>query len=257
MIIFKYTLTLALTMQTLSVVVPCYNEEEGLHQLFSQLKQLKGMLGNSYALDLVFVDDGSTDRTFPMLSEFKKEFASMKRHIDVTICRHQANRNLGAALKTGLSVVKGDLVATVDADCTYNLSYIPKMLEMMDSNTDIVLASPYHPAGKSDIRPKYRHFLSITTSKIYSLLTLSRIHTFTALFRVYRRKVIKDADVMPESNGFLAVTEMLVYAVRKGYRVRELPATLTVRKYGRSRMKLLSTICGHFSFMVKLFFRVR
>ena len=239
-------------MQTLSIVVPCYNEEEGLHQLFSQLGQLYRKLKGRYALDIVFVDDGSTDSTFGMISSFKKDFA--RKGASVTICRHSRNRNLGGALKTGLAHVKGDLVSTIDADCTYSLLGLPKLLALLDGSTDIVIASPYHPDGKSDIRPAYRLFLSKAISGIYALLTHSNLHTFTAIFRVYRRKVID--VVRPRSDGFLAVTEMLVFSLRKGFRVKELPATLTLRKYGRSNMKLFSTITAHFLFILRLLFHL-
>ncbi len=240
-------------MQTLSVVVPCYNEEEGLPQLFSQLRQLRRKLGANYGLDVVFVDDGSVDRTFEVLCGFREDFAKL-RGVSVTVCRHSVNRNLGGALKTGLARVKGSLVVTVDADCTYSLLDIPRMLALLDNGTDMVIASPYHPDGESDIRPAYRLFLSRAVSRIYALLTGSRIHTFTAIFRVYRREVVD--VVRPRSDGFLAVTEMLVFALRRGFRVRELPATLAVRKYGRSKMKLLSTIAAHFMFMLRLLFRL-
>lgn len=239
-------------METLSVVVPCYNEEAGLHQFFSQTRQLAKNIRNKYALEMLFVDDGSTDKTFSLLSNFKKSFSNPRKHISVVICRHPANRNLGAALKTAFSQVKGDLIATVDADCTYSLDYIPKLLRLLDKGTDIALASPYHPKGASDIKPAYRLFLSKAISRIYSLLTRSNIYTFTAIFRVYKRKVID--NVRPKSDGFLAVTEMLIFALKKGYHAKELPATLTVRKYGKSKMKLLSTIYDHFSLVAKLLF---
>lgn len=241
-------------MEKLSVVVPCYNEEAGLHQFFSQMQQLGRSLHGKYAVEVVFVDDGSTDRTFLMLSEFKKRFSSPKKHVSVVICRHPVNRNLGAALKTAFKHVTGDLVATVDADCTYSLLEIPRLLQLLDRSTDIAIASPYHPEGRSDIRPAYRLLLSKAISKIYAILTRSNIYTFTAIFRVYRRKVID--NIRPKSDGFLAVTEMLVFAVKKGYKVKELPATLTLRKYGRSKMKLLSTIKDHFLFVVKLLFGI-
>lgn len=237
-------------METLSVVVPCYNEEAGLHQFFSQARQLAKSLSGRYALEFLFVDDGSTDGTFQMLSDFKKAFSRPKKCISVVICRHPVNKNLGAALKTAFKHVKGGLIATVDADCTYSLDYIPKLLSLLDEGTDIALASPYHPAGASDIKPAYRLFLSKAISRIYSVLTGSNIYTFTAIFRVYRRKVIE--NVKPRSDGFLAVTEMLVFALRKGYRAKEFPATLTVRKYGKSKMKIFSTIRDHFLLVVKL-----
>lgn len=236
-------------MVILSIVIACYNEEESLPQLFTQTKQMIRLLSH-YNFDLVYVDDGSKDKTYEMLLDFKKKVSNKK--INVTVIKHPVNKNLGAALKTGLKNVKGDLVVTADADCTYTLLDVPKLLSYLDKNTDIVVASPYHPKGTSDIKPKYRLWLSKATSKIYGLITRSNIDTFTAIFRIYRRKVID--NVKPKSDGFIAVTELLVYSIKKGYKVKEMPAHLTVRRYGVSKMRLLSTIWSHFKFMMSLIF---
>ena len=237
-------------MVMLSIVIGCYNEEESLPQLFYQIKKMVGMLYSSYNFDFVFVDDGSKDKTYDMLLDFKKKISDKKTN--VTILQHKTNKNLGAALKTGFKNIKGDLVVTADADCTYSLLDVPKLLSYLDKSTDIVIASPYHPEGTSVIRPKYRLFLSKAISKIYGVITGSKIHTFTAIFRVYRRKVIDNIQI--KSDGFIAVTELLVYAIKKGYKVKEMPAHLTVRKYGISKMRLLSTIWSHLSLIIKLLF---
>ena len=236
-------------MAIISIVVPCYNEQESLPQLFFQIKDMAKRLNGKYSLDFVFVDDGSKDNTFKLLSKFKNKFESPKRGIDVRVIRHDANRNLGGVLKTAFKNVKGDLIVTIDADCTYNLSSVPKMLKMLDDKTDIVTASPYHPKG-SFTGSKYRIILSRATSKIYQILTSSRIYTFTSIFRVYRRKVIDGIKL--KSDGFIAVTEILVYALKKGYAVREFPTQLQIRKFGQSKMRLLSTIWSHLKLMARL-----
>tara|TARA_Y100000310_G_C20687155_1_gene819802 strand:+ start:2984 stop:3709 length:726 start_codon:yes stop_codon:yes gene_type:complete len=237
-------------MVTLSIVIPCYNEEEGLPQLFSQIKTIVKRLKSRYILDFVFVDDGSRDNTFRMLSRFKKELSNARKGVYVKIIRHKTNKNLGSALKTAFKNIKGDLVVTADADCTYSILDIPKLLSLLDDETDIVAASPYHPKGSSDIRPKYRLWLSKITSKIYAIITRSDIHSFTPIFRVYRREVIDKVKI--RSRGFLAVTELLIYSIKKGYRIKEMPARLRVRKYGQSNMRLASTIGSHFILMIKL-----
>lgn len=235
-------------MAALSIVIACYNEEESLPQLFSQIKKMARLLKNRYILDFVFVDDGSQDGTYKMLLDFKNQFSNKNRK--VTVLKHKTNRNLGAALKTAFKNIQGDLVITADADCTYSLLDVPKLLSCLDNKTDIVIASPYHPKGTSDIRPRYRLWLSRIISKIYALITGSSLHTFTAIFRVYRREVIN--NVKFKSDNFIAVTELLIYAIKNGYKVKEIPAHLTVRRYGQSKMRLLSTIWSHFTLVLKL-----
>ena len=236
-------------MVVVSIVVPCYNEQESLPQLFSQIKNMVKRLDSKYTLDFVFVDDDSRDNTFNILSKFKNKFEMPKYGINVRIIRHNTNRNLGGVLKTAFKNVKGDFIVTIDADCTYDLSNVPKMLKMINDRTDIVTASPYHPKG-SFTGSMYRMPLSKAASKIYQIITRSKIYTFTSIFRVYRRKVIENIKI--KSDGFIAVTEILVYALKKGYNVKELPTKLQIRRYGQSKMRLLSTIWSHLKLITRL-----
>lgn len=228
----------------LSIVVPCYNEGQIIPHLAEQLNPVLQELEKKYSVELVFVDDGSTDKTLELLNRY---FGNRK---NTKILKHDKNKNLGAALKTGFSAVSGDIIVTIDSDCTYPPKEIPKLLSLLDNETDIVTASPYHPNGMAKNVPPYRMFLSRTVSKIYGLLLKQNIYTYTALFRAYKKNVIKNTKI--KSDNFLAVIELLVFAVQKGYKVRELPTTLYSRKYGVSKMKLLSTIMAHLKFIIYL-----
>ncbi|MFH1276287.1 MAG: glycosyltransferase family 2 protein [Candidatus Woesearchaeota archaeon] len=228
----------------LSIIVPCYNEEKGINHLYNNLTPVLDKLENNWAVELLFIDDGSTDNTNHLLTE---QFKGLK---NVKIIRHKKNMNLGAAMRTGFTNSTGDVIVTMDSDCTYSPSEIFALLDMLDENTDIVTASPYHPDGKVDGVPEYRLFLSKSITWIYRLITGAKIYTFTALFRAQRKNVID--NIKFESNNFLATAEMLIYALMKGYRVKEFPTTLHVRKYGVSKMKLLLVIKSHAKFVLKL-----
>lgn len=223
--------------QRVSLVIPCYNEEEGISQLVSQLNDVTGKLDQNYALEVIFVDDGSKDKTNELLHRHFGDNPAVK------IVKHEKNQNLGAALKTGFSHAHGELIAAWDSDCTYPLHLLPKMLEMIDDSTDIVTVSPYHPEGKVKNVPAYRIFLSKSVSKIYRLLLRTKIYTYTAMVRIHKREVIK--NVRFNSNTFLGVTEMMVKALLQGYKVKELPAELNVRQFGASKMKTVKVIKDH------------
>jgi len=228
----------------LSIIIPCYNEEKGIPNLVSQLDPVVKELKKKYVCELIFVDDGSIDGTNALLH---KHYKNSK---NVVILKHKKNKNLGAALKTGFAHASGDFIAALDSDCTYSPKLFITMLNMMDDKTDIVTVSPYHPKGRVTNVQFYRVFLSRSASMIYKFLLNSKIHTFSAMVRVYKKQVIK--DVKFKSNSFLGVTEIMIRAILRGYRVIELPAEVKVRKYGVSKMKTASVILEHIGLMTKI-----
>ena len=120
----------------LSIIIPCYNEEEGIPQLASLLLPVVSNLKKKYSIQLIFVDDGSIDKTSELI---KKHFGKVK---GFELYKHPKNKNLGGALKTGFSKAKGDLIACLDSDCTYEPSILFNLLDAMDKDTFIVTASP-------------------------------------------------------------------------------------------------------------------
>lgn len=231
-------------MKSLSIIVPCYNEELGIPNLANQLNHAVDELEKQYKVELILVDDGSNDRTNELLHQY---FAGKE---NVKIIKHEKNMNLGAALKTGFSNATGDFVAALDSDCTYSPELLHGMLKMMDENTDIVTVSPYHPEGKINNVPAYRIFLSKSISSIYKVLLGSKLHTYTAMVRVYRSDVIKNVSF--KSDTFLGVTEIMINSLLQGYKTKELPAELNVRRFGSSKMKTLSVIIDHLGLISRI-----
>lgn len=221
---------------TLSIVIPCYNEEEGIENLHQQLKPVLEELEQRYQLQLILVDDGSTDKTNQLLHAFFKGK-------NTTIIQHPHNKNLGGALRTGFSAATGDLIAVLDSDCTYPPTLILPMITLLDKDTHIVTVSPYHPDGKIENITWHRLFLSKGASSIYRFLLNSGIYTHGAMARVYKKEVIK--NIQFKADDFLSVTELLVKARLKNYTIKELPATFRLRQHGTSKMKLLKTIKSH------------
>jgi hypothetical protein len=92
-------------------------------------------------------------------------------------------------------------------------------------------------------------------SRGYRLLTRSPIHTYTCMVRVYRRAVLEACR--PRNAGFLGVTEVLLAALQRGYRVAEVPATLSRRRQGQSKMRVLAVGLGHLVAFARLLLRRR
>jgi dolichol-phosphate mannosyltransferase len=239
-----------------SVVIPCYNEEDNINKLkaefFPAVEKLIGAPvpdnGQIKSVEVIFIDDGSRDHTFDGL---KNAFDSLNsKSMSVFFIKHEVNRGLGAALRTGFEAITGDIIITTDCDGTYPFSAIPTMLTYLKGDVAFVTASQYHPDGEIVNVPGYRIFLSRGCSFLYRILLNWRIQTYTSLFRAYRREVIDQISF--DANGFLGGTELMVKAMLKGYKVAEFPTALHNRMFGVSKAKLIQTIVSHLVFQYYL-----
>jgi dolichol-phosphate mannosyltransferase len=230
-----------------SIVIPCCNEEDSVPQLVTRLFPIVEQLRRDLAVEIVFVDDGSADTTYQKLTEI-----SVDQH-DVQIVRHPVNRGLGAALRTGFTHALGEVIVTADSDGTYRFDEIPLLLSYMKPSIDIVTASPYHRHGGIENVPHYRIILSRGSSLIYQLIVDRHIATYTALFRAYRREVVRRVPFY--STGFLAGTELMVNAMLMGCKVAEYPTVLHARQAGASKAKILRIIRAHLRFQLSVLLR--
>ncbi len=230
--------------QKISIIIPCFNEQEGIPNLAQKLPPALAELNTYFDTELIFVDDGSSDNTNTLLHQ---HFSNTPNTV---ILKHEKNQNLGGALRTGFAKASGDLIAAFDSDCTYQPDVLLTMAKMMNIETDIVTVSPYHPQGKVNNVPKYRLFLSKSISKIYGLLLHANIYTYTAMVRVYKKEVIE--NIQFKSNTFLAVTEIMIKSLLKGYKVKELPTTLSVRQFGTSKIKTVKVMRDHLKLIGKI-----
>lgn len=229
----------------ISLIIPAYNESEGVRQTATSVRTLLAYLRKNYNVEVIFVNDGSKDDTENLLNaEFKDE-------PQIKVISHERNRGLGAAMRTGFQHATGDIIITTDFDGTYPLNTIPQLLgRMLVDDVDIITASPYHPNGHVEGVPRYRLMFSFGASLLYRLLVSWRIHTWTALYRGYKRKVVENISF--ESNDFLAGTELLVKALQAGYKVSEFPTTLHVRTFGQSSIKIARVTKLHLKFQSRL-----
>lgn len=228
----------------LSIIVPCFNEVDNIDKLRAEFFPVVDRLAARQSVEVVFVDDGSRDGTGEALAA---AFGAAPRlDVSVRVERHERNRGLGAALRTGFAAAHGDILVTTDSDGTYRFEEIPALLARLVPEVDIVTASPYHPQGGVAGVPRYRLVLSQGSSLLYRLAVDWRLHTYTALFRAYRRPVVEQVSFA--ADGFLAGTELLVKAMLAGFHVAEHPAVLHARVHGVSKAKLVRTIRAHLGF---------
>ena len=224
----------------LTIIVPCFNEAESVPRLLDELGGVARGLSATEPVDLLFVDDGSTDETARLLE------AHGGWPVPTRVVRHGRNLGLGAAIRTGFAAATGDRLVVTDADGTYDFGSIPRLLGMLRDGISIVTASPYHPGGGVEGVPAYRLVLSRGASSIYRLLVDRRIHTYTAMYRAYRADLARTVPF--DSDGYLAMAEILVNGLRGGARVAEFPCVLRVRRYGQSKARVAQIVRAHLRF---------
>lgn len=220
-----------------SIVVPCCNEEQSLPRLASALIGLRGQLCGQYELEFVLVDDGSTDRTWECL---RAEFGGQPH---VKLVQHPTNRGIAAAIATGIERASAETIASLDADCTYDPRQLAELLPLLTDGVDLVVASPYHPRGAVENVPAWRLAISKLASRMYRLVLRNKLHTYTSCFRVYRRSAVIDLPL--RNDGFVGIAELVWRLDAQGATIVECPAVLSVRRSGRSKLKIVRATLGH------------
>jgi polysaccharide deacetylase family protein (PEP-CTERM system associated) len=227
-----------------SIAIPLYNEEPVIPFLANTLKEVRRSFAEQgYDPRFILVNDASKDRTHELI---EREFGGCE---DVKIVQHEKNRGVAAAISTGIANAETEIVCSMDADCTYDPHELLKMIPLLASDVDMVVASPYHPRGEVRNVPAWRLVLSKGASRLYRRIFHNKLQTYTSCFRVYRRSKVKDIPL--RHGNFLGVVELFGLLDLKGSRIEEHPAILNVRLLGRSKMKTLRTIFGHLRLMAR------
>lgn len=202
----------------LSLILPVYNEEDNLPELYQLLNQTLANLPKSY--EIIFVDDGSHDNSFKIL----KELAMQDPHVKVI--RFRRNFGQTAALSAGIEIAKGNILIPMDADLQNSPTDIPALLQKLDEGYDVVSGW-----RKSRHDPFWQRRLpSVIANFLISWLTAVHLHDYGCTLKVYRKEVIKDVKLYGEMHRFIPV-----YANMLGARVTELPVTHHPRKHGVSK----------------------
>lgn len=203
----------------LTVVIPVHNEAESLPLLCEKLDAaLKGL---GFASEVVFVDDGSTDRTFDVIGEMASRFDRIRA------VRFRRNYRKAAALAAGFKEARGEVIITMDGDLQDDPEEIPNLLAALRADRDLVCGwkkKRYDPLSKT------------VPSRVFNLVTSAvagiRLHDFNCGLKAYRREVAQDA--LPYLYGEL-YRYLPAIAHWAGYSVGELPVKHHPRRFGRSK----------------------
>ena len=228
-----------------SVVIPCYDEERALPYLAHTLRRLEASLGGAYDLRFLLVDDGSIDETRAVMRTLFGEWAN------VTVVRHDRNRGMTAAVRSGVLASTAEIVCTMDCDCTYDPLELARMIPRLRAGIDLVVASPYHPDGSARGVPLWRRALARTLARLYRAVLRQQLTCYTSSFRVFRRSRLLQLPI--RRGGFIGMTEMLARLDLAGATIVEHPVTVEARLFGRSRLPIARGIAGHLGMLAELF----
>ncbi|MEW6001377.1 MAG: glycosyltransferase family 2 protein [Nitrospirota bacterium] len=209
---------------TLSIVIPLYNEEENIKILHEKLRETLDPLEKEY--EIIFVDDGSTDGTLPVLEEVQ---AKDKRVVVLSL-----RRNFGqtAAFAAGFDFARGDVIVTMDGDLQNDPADIPRLLELINDND---LVSGWRKKRKD---PFFRRRLpSLIANWLISNVTGVKLHDYGCSLKAYRRDVIKNLKLYGEMHRFIPAV-----ASWYGVRVAEVETIHHRRLRGKSKYGISRTI---------------
>ena len=227
-----------------SLYIPLFNEEEGIEHLFNNINDGLDAINSKCDLNIIFVDDGSTDNTFQSLEKY---FVGDS----FEIIRHESNKNLGGFLKTAINHCDSDYIGFLDSDCSYSVSTLLEMLDFVSDGYEIINASPYHPDGNVEGVSKLRIFPSKVVNSIYRFLTKKNIFTASSICKIYKTNLVRKIEIKNE--GFVAIVELLTKSSILTENFKEFPCTLKGRLFGKSKMKFINVIVSHLKYIYSFY----
>ena len=217
------------TKQAVSIILPAKNEATSLKELLPLLQQRQP------TAEIIVVDDGSSDETYAVCQSF-----------GVTVLQHPYSLGNGAAIKTGTRYAKGDILVFMDADGQHNPDDIPRLLEKMADNYEMVVGARQTGTHAS----MHRWLANSFYNRLASFMTGHRIEDLTSGFRVTRaRHFRKFLYLLP--NGFSYPTTSTMAFFRSGFPVAYIPIQAKKRE-GKSHIKILMDGIRFFIIILKI-----
>src|SRR5437762_8160199 len=208
-----------------SIVVPFFNEQENIPPLYMKLTEVMDSIGEPY--ELVFVDDGSRDNSFRVLSEI---YEHDRR---VNLIRLRRNFGQTSALKAGFDFARGTIIISMDGDLQHDPEEIPRFLEKIEEGYDLV--SGWRYARHDDWL--LRQLPSRIANWMMAKLSGVELHDFGTTFKAYRREIIQEIQLYGELHRFIPAL-----ASSAGAKIAEVPIENLQRKSGRSNYGIGRTI---------------
>ena len=200
----------------LSFVIPVFNEEESLIQLHSEILS---NIPKNYGYEILFIDDGSTDKSFEIL------FKLSQKDENVKIIKFRKNFGKAAALQIGFDNCVGDYIFTMDSDLQDDPKEIPNFIQKLNEGFDMVTGWK-----KKRHDPISKTFPSKIFNNITSLSFGLKLHDYNNGFKAYKKEVIKELDIYGEMHRYIPAL-----AHSKGFKIAEIAVNHRKREFGKSK----------------------
>lgn len=209
---------------SISVVVPVYNEEESIQLLYEKIRNTCEQLGKPY--EIVFVDDGSRDRTFPILESIYEQ----DRHVRVV--RFGKNYGQTAAMTAGFEYARGKVIFSMDGDLQNDPVDIPRLLAKIEEGYDVVCG------WRKNRQDKFwtRRVPSMVANWIIARVTGVNIHDNGCSLKAYRSSVIKGLELYNEMHRFIPAMSTIA-----GTKIAEIVVSHHARRFGNSKYGISRT----------------
>ncbi|HEX55442.1 MAG: glycosyltransferase [Candidatus Altiarchaeales archaeon] len=201
----------------ISIIIPVLNEENSLVELHSKLRDVMDKLENNY--EIIFVDDGSTDKSFDILKEINSKDSKVK------IIKFRKNFGQSAAMKAGFDHAGGDIIVTMDSDLQNDPRDIPELLRKIREGFDVV--SGWRINRKDPITKRIPSKISNFLARH---LTGVNIHDFGCTLKAYRKEVLEDIELHGEMHRYIPAL-----VAWKGFKISEVKVNHNPRKYGKTK----------------------
>ena len=201
----------------LSVLIPVYNEEETIKEIVDIVTRIK------IDKEIIIVDDGSGIGTKRVLEQIKKQHDK-----DVKIIYRKTNAGKGAAIKTGLAHISGDIVVVQDADLEYDpADYLKLVFPIEKGYAEVVYGSRFLVRRK--VMSKLHYFANYFLTALTNILYNSELTDMETCYKVLRKGLITELNL--ESNGFEIEAEITSKLLKKGYKIFEVPINYSRRNH--------------------------
>jgi len=219
----------------LSVIIPAFNEEESLPNLYTKLKPVLEKVADK-SHEIIFVDDGSQDSTLKVMKELyeKDEF--------VKVISLRRNFGKAQAFAAGFGIAKGKYIITLDADMQDDPDEIPRFIEKLDEGFDLVIG---WKAQRKDplLKVISSRFFNLTNSVVFGLM----LHDINCGFKAYKKEVIEEMELYGELHRYIPV-----FAHSKGFLVTEIKVKHHPRKYGKTKYNWRRYAAGFFDLLTSI-----
>lgn len=200
----------------LSIVIPAHNEET---RLPPSLAKIDAFLSQQpYSAEVIVVENGSRDRT----QEVTHEFAATHPYVRLIVVQ---TRGKGLAVKAGMLQAQGDFRFICDTDLSMPIDELVKFLPPNDENSDIIIATREGKGATRVDEPEYRHLMGRINNLIIKLTAVSVFEDTQCGFKMFTRHAAEDLFEVQRMSGIGFDVELMFLAVKRGYKVKEVPIT--------------------------------